>query len=809
MQSAISRLADNIQKKPFTYISLLIVSTIISFIFIIGLNIDGKQVLPGLKVDNSFELWFREDDPGRLQYDLLKDYFGSDEYIIVAFKTDNVLKPKTLHKIEHLTHRFNQLPDIQEVTSITNIDDFRGINDTLYIEELFEEIPESQETVDSDRPRILGNPLFNGGVISSDGNTAALILRLTTTPQENNYQRVLTDRIYNICEEESENGDYKFHVSGNAILIGEEDKGSTVDSRTEKLLMLGFIILFLYTIFRRAVMVFAPLLVIILANIWTHALFPVFNSSVNMVTSIIVTLVMVIGIADAIHMISEYNSQVRQGKSGKVSARQAFIVVAIPCLFTSITTAAGFLSMSISQLTPISDFGFFAAISMMLTLAINMILMLLILGRIKVIASTNIQEINLQIETKNSIISKLMEWIVATNKKYVKTNIVIALLIAAFSITGIYQIKVNTNEVEYFDTNHPYPVSVRFIEENLTGTMTIEVLLTGDNNHFKNPEVLSKIEKLQHYMDSYDEILKTISIVDYMKEINQVMHNGNPDFYTIPATRELISQYTLLSDDSFDDYLDTISMGAARIHGRLINLDSNRMAEIISELQAKTNEIFHGSTSTDTSALQDTTTATLTGTMKLYTNAVDYIIESQIKGFGLALIMVYVLMSLLVRSFKLGLLAMVPNVIPIFLTFGIMGWAGINLDFGTVIIASVALGLAVDDTIHFISRFKNFYSKTGDYDTAVSETIRHVGPPITTTTIALFFGFIVLLVSTFKPLAFFGLLVAVTMVSAWAADLFVLPALIKTFKPLGQARSTTDESQSATDMTFAEPDSST
>ena len=130
--------------------------------------------------------------------------------------------------------------------------------------------------------------------------------------------------------------------------------------------------------------------------------------------------------------------------------------------------------------------------------------------------------------------------------------------------------------------------------------------------------------------------------------------------------------------------------------------------------------------------------------------------------------------------------AMIPNIIPIFLTFGIMGWAGINLDFGTVIVASVAIGLAVDDTIHFISRFKSFYRKVGKYDDAIDLTIRHVGPPIAITSIVLFFGFIVLIVSTFKPIVFFGILAAITMVSAMVADLFVLPALIKVFKPFGK-----------------------
>ena len=778
MPAITGKIADNIQRHPVLYSIGVFLLTAIGVFLLFGLTIGDRQYLPGLKIDNSFEVWFRTDDPGKVTYDQLKEYFGGDEFVVVAFQVDDVFVPTVLEKIKKLTNRFSALPDVSEVTSLTNIDDFRSENDTLIIEELFKDIPATQQEMEVKKRRILANPLFTGNIISEDGRTTALIIEASTEPEEENYQRKLSDRIYRICEEEREDGRYDFKVAGSTILVGEEDKASTDDTVVEYSLCFGFVIILLYLSFRRIIFVVAPLGIIVIANIWTHAMLPVFGASYNMVLSIIATLVLVIGIADAIHLVSEYVYQAGQGKNARNAARNAFIIVAVPCFFTSLTTAAGFMSMMVSQLIPVKDFGFFSGIAMLATLVANMVVMMLVLTFIRTKSPAQRVSGLPDKPHPSGIMQKVMDRVARINRRYVTVNIVLAFLVILVSLTGIYRIKVNTNEIEYFPEDHRLPSSIRFIDDHLTGTMSLEVILTGEPDIFLEPEQLRRIDRLQKAIDEYPEVVKTFSVNDYLKEIYKVMYDNDKAYYRIPETVPMVAQFALISDDSLNDYLYITTYEAARIHGRFLNLDSTRMTEISKDIQKKIDTIFKG----------DEVRAELTGTMKLYVNAVTYIIQSQIRGFSLALVVIFVLMSLLVRSVKLGLIAMIPNIIPIFLTFGIMGWAGINLDFGTVIVASVAIGLAVDDTIHFISRFKSFYRKVGKYDDAIDLTIRHVGPPIAITSIVLFFGFIVLIVSTFKPIVFFGILAAITMVSAMVADLFVLPALIKVFKPFGKEK---------------------
>jgi len=376
-------------------------------------------------------------------------------------------------------------------------------------------------------------------------------------------------------------------------------------------------------------------------------------------------------------------------------------------------------------------------------------------------------------------IERTLEKVAGLSGKGVKGSIAAAVLVFLVSLTGIFRIEINTNEIQYFRQNHPIRVATEFIERNLTGTIPLEIMLTGKADAFKKPDTLRRVDELERYMGSLDFLQKTFSPVHFLKEINQVVHDGDPAFHRIPESSNLTAQLLLLAEGSgseeIENYLDLTDFSRARVQGRLNYLGTNEMMEINRKVEQKTEELFG----------PVDIRAEITGGIPLYLNMVDYLLDSQIRGFSLALITIFVMLSLLVRSLKLGLLAMVPNCIPIFLTFGIMGWAGIYLDLGTVLIASIAIGLAVDDTIHFIARFRLLFQQHGTYDTALRETIRTIGSPITMTSIVLFFGFGIMMVSTFKPIVYFGLLAAITMLSALVADLFILPALIKLFKPFG------------------------
>lgn len=752
----------------FTWLALVTVFFLVS---ITGIRIRDKQILPGLRVDNSMEVWLNSDDPDWINYQNFHAQFEDDDFIVLAFKADNIFTRDALKKISDLTEKLEKIPYILNVTSLTNTEYIHGKNDTISFSELIPEVPDNIEEIDRIKHIALSNPIFRSNLISDDGQVTAIIIRVEKQPEGVNYQRKLTDQLYKFIEKESENGKYTLHIAGISVLIGLEDRASTDDASLEYSLVTILTILFLYVIHRRLVYVLISLAVVIMANIWIHGVLPLFGSTYNMITSILATLIMVIGIADTIHFISEYKTQRDKTGSTVIAAKRAFLMISLPCFFTSLTTAAGFMSMVVSNMKAVKEFGIYAALGMLITFIINMVLVSLWLSNIKKAPDSDGRRKTTQ------LFERFLAWVANVNQKHVKINIVIAVLVLLISLTGLVKIDVNTNEITYFRKNNPIRQATEFIEANMTGTVALEIMLTGREDAFKKIENLKKIEELQTFVTSIDQIRKSFSVVDYIKEMNKAFQNNDNAYFVIPDDEDLIADLFFLGEGSeeIDSYVDTMTYSAARIHSRLNYVDNKTLKTIIDDINHKISETF----------TSGNIKAEIIGQIPLYVSMVDYLIDSQIKGFGLALVTIFIMLSLLVRSLKLGLIAMVPNIIPIFLTFGIMGWVGIPLDVGTVLIASVAIGLAVDDTIHFISRFSFLFYKRQNYEYAITKTIKTIGVPLTITSVVLFFGFGVMIVSTFKPIVYFGILAAITMISALIGDLFVLPALIKVFKPFG------------------------
>lgn len=767
----INFIIDHLLKHKLFHLFWLLAVTIFFTASITGIKINDKHILKGLKVDNSMEVWYSSNDPNLQNYYRFQDIFGTDEFIVIAFEHDHIFSTKTLKKISDLTQKLESFPYVNQALSLTSVENVVGEDDSIVFSKLIPEITDDEQELKNIKSIALRNPMYRNNIISGDGKVTAIILNIIKPPKGNNYQRHLTDLIYDFIDEESENNSYKFHVAGLTILIGLEDKASTDDTSIEYLLTTILVTFILYFIHRRMIFVFISFSVIIIANICIHGLMPLLGSTFNIVTAILSTLIMVIGVADTIHFISEFKEQSLKTPDTDKATKRAFKMIVLPCFFTSITTAAGFASMMISDIKVIKEFAAYAAIGMLITFIVNMTLVSIWLGFLKPAPEKK------HFANENKRIHSFLKWVAGINRKHVKLNIVIALLVFIISITGILRIQVNTHEIEYFKKSHPMRIATEFIEDRLTGTMAFEIMLTGKKDAFKDPEALKKIDELQSYVHSMENTHATFSVTNYIKEMHKVIQNGEDTYYTIPSDPSLLNDLLFLGEGSetLDSYIDTMDYSAARIHSRLNFIDNNTLKAINAKIVTKMNEIF------DTGEI----TPEISGLIPLYVNMTDYLIDSQKKGFGIALVAICIMLSILVKSFKLGLISMVPNIIPIFLTFGIMGWLGIYLDIGTILIASVSIGLAVDDTIHFISRFRYNFDKYGQYEKALDETIYTIGAPLTITSIVLFAGFLVLMISTFKPIVYFGLLTSITMMSALIGDLFILPALIKIFKPFG------------------------
>ncbi len=739
---------------------------------IAGLEVGDRTLFTGLQVDNSMDVWFNKDNATYGAYKNFQEQFDNDEFVVVAFRAKDIFKSEVLRRIADLTEMMADLPYVRDVKSLTNVEHFQGIDGTLSISRLISEIPEDPLELARIREAVKKNRFYKGNLISEDGTVAGILVRLETHPKGVNYCRRFSDALTELLDRERKEGGYEIYVAGLPMFVAAQDEACTHDAFTKEVPLAGvLLILVLFIFYRRFAYVGIALLLVAFANIWTYGLMAMIGSSLNMMTLILCTLITVIGVADAVHFISEYNAGPRNKQNSLVAVRHTFLLIIVPCLFTSLTTAAGFMSMGISETKAVSEFGLYAAAAMIMTFVINAVLVPICLTFFKK-SPENISQGRAEI-----ILGKYLNWVADINNKHVKVNIAIAIGIFLISLTGVARIEVNSQPNKFFPEDHPLLIAAQFIEDNLSGTSPFEIVLQGPEDSFKDPAILKRVDEFQKHIETRQQVTISLSLADILKEINRAIHDGDPAYYRIPETRAQVAQLMLLAEGSeeMNSYLDMTSLSVTRIHCRFILLSLAEMNAIMTGVERKAKELFKGTE----------VTAELTGHLSLTVEMIHNIVESQVKGFSLALVAIFIMFTILVRSVRLGLIGMVPNLIPIFLTLGIMGWTRIYLDSLTVTIASVAIGLAVDDTIHFLSRFKLLFEKYRNYETATDEAIRTVGRPLTITSMVLFFGFGSLMVSSFLPTVYYGMLLAITMVSALVGDLFVLPALIKVFKPLG------------------------
>ena len=368
-----------------------------------------------------------------------------------------------------------------------------------------------------------------------------------------------------------------------------------------------------------------------------------------------------------------------------------------------------------------------------------------------------------------------------------RAALVVSALLFVLSGMGITRLVVDSNWLDDFSYDVPLKAVTERVDEVMGGVTNIVYLFdAGEPGAIKNPEALRELERLQALADQHAPLVrKTYSIVDILKDLNQAFHDGDPAWHKLPESRELVAQYLLLYElsggEEVEEYVSS-NYRRASLELRLALTVTSETAALVAALDREM--------AADPIQLS---TVSLTGIGALWVKLLDYIVSSQIQSFCIAFVVIGLMMCMVFRSLKTGMIAMVPNLCPVILTLGIMGWLGIHLDYNKVFIAAVAIGIAVDDTIHLMARFRHEFVRSGNYQQALRSAMEDVGRALVITSVALVSGFLVFTFSVMASSATFGILLASTIVMALVADFLLMPALILTFEPFGPEGVPSDE----------------
>lgn len=738
----------------------LIVSILVSIPFIFNVS--------KVKTVDNVDYFTLENDPDVQYYEEFKAVFGNDEFFIIAFQKEEIFTHDNLSLLKKITEDLEGIEEVRKIKSLANVDDTIGENDFFFVRKFLETIPDTKTDLEKLKKTALANPLYVKNFISLDGKTAAIIISVYDRPDDPGYRKRLIEKCKQTLEPyKDQTGE--IHMAGWTTTNLHLSQYMKKDIATFIPITYLFITLAVFLFFRNIWLTLAAVLNISMCMGSTMGLLSIFNITLNNVTTIVPPVVMALALCDIVHIFSHLNKELLTRFESKEKALAHVLkLVFMPCFLTTVTTAIGFLSLYLSDIPPIKDFALVASCGMVFEFFFSFVFLpplLLLFNENKIF----------QDRQKHHKINVILEKTAGFVLKYFKGIFWAGLLMMITSLYLASMIKVETNLLEFFKKKSEVRRSTDFVENSLAGVGTLDISFSSLREEaFKDPDTLKLVETIQLYINTIEGVDKTLSFVDFIKEMNQSFHGENPEYLSVPGSKAMIAQYLLMydSEDISDFVNDAFDHG--RISVRLSRHSTRSQEIIIHQIERFLDNIQAGDT-----------TIRITGRALQDVNTIDSLVKGQIYSLSAAAVIIIAIMFFVLRSVSMGCISMIPNLFPIVLNFGIMGLFGIPLNTATALIAAVAIGIAVDDTIHFLSEFKLHLSRGNDVKESVTRTILFKGKAILLSSLILCIGFGVMVFSRFVPTINFGGLSSIIMITAVMGDILILPSAALFLSDLG------------------------
>lgn len=696
--------------------------------------------------------------------------FGGQEYLLVVLRSDGLFTPDGLGYLRDLTEALRDVPNAVDVVSLSTVSIVRGKEGALRAEPLFEEPPATPAAAAALFREARGQPLWLGSLLSADGRTACINVMLPAMSTNANERLVSVAAVREIVRDRPHPG-IQVSVTGLSPLTA--DIMATLEHDLRRFLWLtpALILASLALAFRTWRGVVAPAVVIAVSVLWTMGLLAASGASLNVCTTMLPTLVAINCLSYVIHLLNAYHESCARGSDHR-KVLVLTLIHLVPALFMSaLTTAIGFGTQATSELRSLRELGLFSALGILLAFVLCSTLVPAMLSFLPMPARKAHRHRNVRLLRR-----ALWRTAAFVNRDVWKVPAAVLGLLAVAG-AGMSQIRVEAQIARHLSESKPSIQGLRVVDEHLAGFYVLEVEVAGAPGTFSQPWALREIDRLQRHVAGLADVDKVGSIADLFRAAHRVRTSpaagGGSDF--LPETPGQIAEYRLLfsvaGNDALLDSFVTRDGAAARLPVRIRgDTGSVDLLRIVADIEALARR-----------DLDPRLAARTTGVVKLFALTNHALVRSLFKSFGLSFVLIALALWVLFRSAKVVLCAMIPNVLPIVLGFGLMGWLDVPLNASTVMIASVGIGIAVDDTVHFLLRYRRERRADRPVASAVRRTYLGTGRAMVYSTLGLAAGFSILILSDFRLNREFGMLNAFIMVAALLADLFVTPYLARTF----------------------------
>ena len=734
--------------------------------------------LPKLTIDTSFNDLIPASSPDRHIYNKIAKEFGSDNRTIIYVKDESLWSPDKLAALEKLHYdvlKLNFVDDVQDLFTLRNL---RGRQGEITSRLFLPDAPKDQASTDIAKKDALYNPLLAKNFISSDGNATALVVIIKESNNAPNFDLEANNALNEIVAQYESSFDELFQIGPSRI------NAELKSSLFKDLIFLGplsacILVVTILLLLRSWFGAIVPLITSGLSIVWALGLMGWIGMPLNILSSMLPSLVMVIGSTEDTHMLSTYFAGLGLEDDSLETSDKKFIHatrfmvkhMGIPVFLTIITTALGFASNLFSNIQMIQDFALASTFAIIANGIITFLLVPLMLATFKPEAPQHLKKGG-NITGIPGIFVRLFNY---SNKNFPRLVLFTTAVLCAFFIYHASKLHVTNDPLSYFHSNQPIIKDINRLHADLSGLKTFYITLESDQNKaFQMPANLQKLVEIQNFMENQGIFDRSISLADYISLANQEFNNGNPKYHEIPPNREMIAQYLLFFHRTDIKNYVSNDFNRANIVVRHNVSDSNTLNKYIRELKDVVSEIAGTQMS-----------GHVVGENIMINAATESLMLGQIKSLAILLGVIFVIMSGLFLSFKGGTISLIPNLIPIILMFGIMGYLKIPLNPGTAMVAVIAIGIAIDGTIHLLTRYNDLCRKTLDFKEAVNQTVQEEATPMVVTSLALALGFGILLFSNFTVIAQFGALSAATILFALCANLLVTPIIISRYHLVG------------------------
>ncbi len=731
---------------------------------ITALTVLAAVGMQGLHIDTGTESMIAKGSASHLRYEAVVEEFGSDKQTLIFVRDKALWSTEKLTYLKALHTRLAALEIVESVEDLFTLRSLRGEEGRISSTLLMDYIPQSPADVDQLKKDILYNPLVKGNLISAGGEALALMVTIRPSAM----QQLGHAKVYEMMQQEINPSSMHFErlfQIGAARIQTEMEETLFLDMRNLAPLSAGLILLVILLFMRSVTAAFIPLLTAGISLVWTLGMMGWAGIPVNILSAMLPTLIIVIGSTEDTHLIASFLATRRQypDREPEFCVRRMLNKMGLPLLLTILTTVLGFAGNIFSNMELIRDFALASSFAMLANGLITLMLvpvMLIMMAAPK--TSGN------RASGEGWLSRGILQLNNQSNLSLQRLLLGGTLLLCAFFLYQASKLYVTNDPMSYFKQDRALITDANEVHLHLAGIKTFFITVQSDEEQaFLQPKQLRKLEVIESFIHTQNVFDRSISLVDYMKLLNREFHAGDEQWYELPNNKEMASQYLLfMHRQELKRYVShdyRRAMIVVRHHisdSNLLNRSVDELREVAAEIVGADMQVY------------------IVGENLMINEEADSLLHAQVESLMIFLGIIFLLMSAMFTSFKGGLIAMVPSLIPIILMFGVMGLLGIPLNPGTAMVAVIAIGIAIDSTIHMLSSYNKHSRDMGNAALAVQKTVYEEALPMITTTVALALGFGILLASDFAIIGQFGALAAATMLFALFANLIVTPLIM-------------------------------